>query len=156
MNQKLSDWANIAEIVSAVAIVVSLIFVGMEIRRNTEAEYLSSYDRLLADTANFRMTLATNRETLEAFTAFREGIDSESTDPIFRLMGLHAATVSVQIMERAYFARMYGRLGDAEWGRYQTIMCDPNNLSVRRMKSGARSDRFSQEFWEYLIQCTQE
>lgn len=32
MNQKLSDWASIAEIIGAVAIVVSLLFVGIELR----------------------------------------------------------------------------------------------------------------------------
>ncbi len=31
MNQKLSDWASIAEILGAVAIVISLIFVGLQI-----------------------------------------------------------------------------------------------------------------------------
>ena len=31
MNQKLSDWASIAEILGAVAIVISLVFVGFQI-----------------------------------------------------------------------------------------------------------------------------
>ena len=36
MNQKLSDWASVAEILGAAAIVVSLIFVGYQIRQNTD------------------------------------------------------------------------------------------------------------------------
>jgi hypothetical protein len=84
MNQKLSDWASIAEIISAGAIVVSLIFVGTEIRRNTEAEYLLSYDRLSAEMTNWRMTLATNPETYAEYELFVEAMEaywSESEIP---------------------------------------------------------------------------
>ena len=35
-NRKLSDWASIAEIISAVAVVASLLYVGFEISRNTK------------------------------------------------------------------------------------------------------------------------
>jgi hypothetical protein len=31
----------------------------------------------------------------------------------------------VQIFERAYFARDYGRLNDEEWSRFRRSMCDP-------------------------------
>ena len=34
---KLSDWASVAEIIAAVAVAVSLIFVGLELKRNTTA-----------------------------------------------------------------------------------------------------------------------
>ncbi len=34
---RLSDWANIAEICAAIAIIVSLIFIGLELQRSTEA-----------------------------------------------------------------------------------------------------------------------
>ena len=43
MKQRLSDWASIAEIISAVAIVVSLIFVGMQIRDNTVATEAATF-----------------------------------------------------------------------------------------------------------------
>ncbi len=35
-DRKLSDWASIAEIISAVAVVASLLYVGFEIHRNTK------------------------------------------------------------------------------------------------------------------------
>jgi len=37
MNQKLSDWASMAEIASAIAVVVTLVLVLVELRENTEA-----------------------------------------------------------------------------------------------------------------------
>lgn len=150
---KLSDLASLAEIISAVAIVISLIFVGIEIRRNTDAEFLSSHDRLLADNVNWRMALATNRETVEAFETYREAADRESVDPAIWRMGNHTAHSAVLNFERAYFARFYGRLGDSEWGRYQRIMCDPNNDALH---SKLNPRNFSQEFWDYLMQCLPE
>ncbi len=37
MNQKLSDWASIAEIVGAIAIVISLVYVGIQVNDSTRA-----------------------------------------------------------------------------------------------------------------------
>jgi hypothetical protein len=37
MNHKLSEWANIAEIIGAVAIIISLIYVSIQVRDNTNA-----------------------------------------------------------------------------------------------------------------------
>lgn len=42
MIRKLSDWASVAEIVGAAAIVVSLVFVGLEIRNGTDATALNT------------------------------------------------------------------------------------------------------------------
>jgi hypothetical protein len=158
MNQKLSDWASIAEIISAVAIVVSLIFVGMEIRRNTEAEYLLSYDRLLAEMTNWRMTLATNPETYAEYELFVEAMeadDPESLDPTVRRTGRTVAIALVQIYERAYFARSYGRIGDAEWSRFQVVICNPDNQAMTNLMSRT-VNRFSQQFVDYLSQCVRE
>ena len=34
----LSDWASVAEIIGSIAVVISLVFVGLQIRKNTESE----------------------------------------------------------------------------------------------------------------------
>ena len=38
----LSDWANIGQVIAAVAVVVSLIFVGLQIRQNTKSNQTAS------------------------------------------------------------------------------------------------------------------
>jgi len=43
---KLSEWANVAEIFGGAAIIASLIFVGLEVRENTQVVKLTS-DRAL-------------------------------------------------------------------------------------------------------------
>jgi len=55
----LSDWANIGQVIAAVAVVVSLIFVGLQVRQNTKssqaatlqlnADYWLNYITAIAD-----------------------------------------------------------------------------------------------------------
>lgn len=47
MKKNLSDWASIAEIVGAIAIVVSLVFVGFQIRENTTATQSATFQEHL-------------------------------------------------------------------------------------------------------------
>ena len=61
-NDRLQKWALIAEVIGAVAVVISLIFVGIELRSNTEATRAATreainqkdIDFLLAVTLAFR------------------------------------------------------------------------------------------------------
>lgn len=45
---KLSDWANVAEIASAAAVAVSLVYLGIGIRQNTTAVKASTHQAMLA------------------------------------------------------------------------------------------------------------
>jgi hypothetical protein len=49
LNQRLSDWASIAEIVGAVAIVVSLIYVALEVQQNTRVQHALAYQEVYRD-----------------------------------------------------------------------------------------------------------
>lgn len=59
MKLRLSEWANIADIVGAAAIVVSLLFVGLQIRNsarqtelNTQALQMNAYQSLIGEVNN--------------------------------------------------------------------------------------------------------
>lgn len=57
---KLEKWAMIAEIVSGVAIVVSLIFLILEIRENTDATRASTRESITERVERLTLTVATN------------------------------------------------------------------------------------------------
>ena len=61
---KLEKWALIAEIIGGIAIVLSLVFVGIEIRRNTNAAYAATYDQILADHIDINLAEANSLSTL--------------------------------------------------------------------------------------------
>ena len=152
---KLKKWALIAEIVGAVAIVVSLIFVGLQVRDSTTATYAGTYDDLLADMVYWRMELATSPDALRGFYAYINPDSGENWDPMTMFAGHVALEAVVQVFERAYFARRYGRLNDQEWSRFQRAMCSPE---YHEMWARANVDPFvfSQEFWQYVSECSPE
>jgi hypothetical protein len=134
MKHRLSDWATIAEIISAIAIVVSLIFVGLEIRQNTNATYAASYDNLLADIVDWRIAAATNPE-LARIVNEQNGAESLIWE------------AALQNFERAYVSRVYGRLGDREWARFEQNLCFQKSSAEMHNIEG---NIFSPEFWDFL------
>ena len=70
---KLADWANIAEIVAAIVIVISLAYVGLEINHNTKAlqneshrstlEMMNSGQNILATDAEFHRIYVSGLES---------------------------------------------------------------------------------------------
>ncbi len=59
---KLSEWANVAEIIAAGVIVASLAYVGYEINQNTRALQIDSYQNMLAEMIDLNVTLATDAD----------------------------------------------------------------------------------------------
>jgi hypothetical protein len=58
MAVKLSDWANVAEVVSGVAVVITLIFLILSIRENTEITRAAAYDTFAETPAALRLVIS--------------------------------------------------------------------------------------------------
>lgn len=70
MSRKLSDWANAAQIVSGIAVVVTLLFLILGIRENTAITRATAYDRNMDSLNYVRNVLVTDPETLDAWQKF--------------------------------------------------------------------------------------
>jgi hypothetical protein len=151
----LKKWALISEIVGAAAIVVSLIFVGLQVRDASSATYAGTYDRLLADLVYWRMELATSPNAMRGWEAISNPDGAENQDPVVFQAGRFVVESAVQIFERAYYARFYGRLNDEEWSRFQRRMCNPQLHEVWA-RANLNGNLFSQEFWQYVSKCSPE
>jgi hypothetical protein len=147
---KLERWALIAEIIGAAAIVVSLIFVGLQIRESNTATYAATYDQLQADMVDWRMELATHPDTVRAWRYFFDPEDVDPPDPNSAYVGKMAMEAIVQIWERAYFAREYGRLNDEEWERYRRGMCNPGYHEAWD-RAGLDGSIFAKRFWQEVV-----
>ena len=120
-NDKLRRYALVAEIVSATAVVITLVFVAFQVKDNTAAVRASTYDGILSDHIDWRMTVASSPELL---TAFVKDFNSDTNMSDVERQGQQFARQAVwQIYERAYFARKYETLGDSEWERYERSIC---------------------------------
>src|SRR6202163_631345 len=69
----LAEWSNLAQIVGSVVVIVSLIFVGLQIRQNTAALQRNEHNSTMAQWTVIRMAIAKNREIAELMTTGLHG-----------------------------------------------------------------------------------
>ena len=120
MNYKLSDWASIAEIIAAIGVIVTLVFLILGIRENTEITKAAAFDRNMESLNVFRVDLARDPEFTRLWQSRQDpGVLSE--DDQFRLIMLEGSLWG--IYEKSYYARQYELIGESEWSRFETQMC---------------------------------
>jgi hypothetical protein len=69
----LEQWSYVAQILGTIAIVVSLIFVGLQIRQNTSALQRNEHNSTMAQWTVIRQAVATNRDIAELMTGGLSG-----------------------------------------------------------------------------------
>ena len=157
MNQKLSDWAIVAELTSSIAVVVTLLFLILGVQENTDVVRVSSYDRNLQSVIDWRTSILEDPDAVRVFAWYfiegntdRSTLSSEDRGRLQLILG--ALWVSY---EKAYFAQQYGLLGDAEWNRFVGNLCR-NYGNDRANWSEAVSNFLSDEFSMYVINTCEE
>ena len=80
MSSRLSNWAAIAEIASAVAVVISLIYVGFEISQNTTSVRASAFQSVSDSLTDFTALVAVEPDLAKFYTQGRENPDSLTSD----------------------------------------------------------------------------
>lgn len=74
--ETLREFALIAEIISALAIVISLLFVGIQIRANTKATQASTFHEIAALDINILLNFGSSNELSRIITTFRDNPES--------------------------------------------------------------------------------
>ena len=128
-NKQLRKWALGAEIVSAVAVLITVGFLAYQIMNNTNATQAQTY-QLLMQEINAYSTLFTDSEMAAIATKARtqgwDGLEAVEQNQFYA-----AATIRWGFYESAYFANKRGVLGESEWGRFERAYC-----RARRDQSG--------------------
>ena len=94
---RLQRWALTAEIIGAIAIVVSLIFVGLQLKESTRATKSATASEANAMTAAWYSGLGNSEDSSSLFYHFLTDFDSLSQEEKFRVvMILHSALLSFQ------------------------------------------------------------
>jgi hypothetical protein len=76
MKEILEEYALIAEIISAIAIVISLIFVGIQIKGNTKATQASTFHEIAALDIKVLLSFGNSKELARIITTFRDNPDA--------------------------------------------------------------------------------
>ena len=122
MNQKLSDWASVAEIVSGVAVVATLVFLIFGIRENTEVTRAAAYEGLISSLNGTTQMLVEDESLATIWQSYQAGDSAElNQEERFRLRLV--LTMVWRTYEAAYYSNEYGTLGESEWERFYRRQC---------------------------------
>jgi hypothetical protein len=123
----LPEWANVAEIVASVVIIVSLAYVGWEINHNTRALQYESHQNILALLNEQQLALTTDANLHRVFMK-AEKTPFELTDEEWSLFAQFLYP-RIGVWEYLYVARREDAVTDTVWNAYEpyflSIICQP-------------------------------
>lgn len=115
----LSDWANVAEIGAAIGVVISLIFVGLELRGNTEATQAATREAINQKDMAYLSLRLDSSVLAEAHTKKDNG---EALSPLEDAQLVHQEYVNFVSFEHSYYQYRKGALEAEEWSRHKNIV----------------------------------
>ncbi|WP_265529670.1 hypothetical protein [Sphingomicrobium marinum] len=134
MKFKLKQWAQIAEVISAVAIVLSLIFVGLQLRSNAQATQYASANATNASISSWYSRIANNEQASSIFWSALSSPDSLTPAEWYQfVLNMHALMLNLQ---NSYYLNAEGTL-DTEI---------QNSLAV--IVAGVRDQPGFARYWE--------
>jgi hypothetical protein len=148
----LSDWAQAAEIVAALGVIVGLVFLTLDVRENTETTRSAAYGQSIDRLNEWRAHVIRDPDISRLYLAYSEATASElNREDSFRLQLLLTSLWGVY--ETAFYSRDYGLLGPAEWGRYEVQMCDHRDLNIEEWNRIV-APRITEPFQSFLeVSC---
>ncbi len=118
---RLTDVAAVAEIIAAGAVILSLIYVGQQVRQNTAATAGATYQEVVRASNEYLLAIA-NDSALAAIIT-RGNADPSSLNAEDGLRYFMIKRVFWRNMENAFVQHERGVLGDSEWATYYNILC---------------------------------
>jgi len=150
MNQKLSDWASIAEIVSGIAVVFTLLMLMMGVRENTNTTRAAEYGNLIDGILALESNRLNDPELMQLWIAFQSGETFDRNDPNDRRLGLYLQMLG-RNYEKAFYQYRYGVISEAEWRRFRDPICTLHDRSQAQGFDGVFDSRaYSPEFRTFM------
>ena len=118
-HRTLQDWASIAEIAGAAAVVISLIYVGSQLRANTRAVEAQTRQAFSAQDLTFFAT------ALDQTVVARAVAKRQAGEELSRFEQSQLETrqqLNFRIFEHAHYQFEKGTLEQGEWDRYARII----------------------------------
>ena len=147
---KLQRISHIAEIISSIAVVISLIYIGLEITSNTRALQASIRQAFSAQEIAFISSAIDPSVVAQANSKFRRG---EELTPLEEDQLVARQFLNFQIFNHAFYQYQVGALEESELIRYMLIsrnnLC--NNEYAVRAYGGRQSWRADFQAWSELV-----
>jgi len=122
MNRKLSDWASIAEIVGGLAVVITLFFLILGIRDNTDVTRVSVYSDLMKSLNDLEANALGDPELSRILGAYFAN-DFQELNESDKLMLTRYLHILFRGYEVAFFSQEFDVIGEPEWSRFERLIC---------------------------------
>ena len=149
MKEKLREFSLWAEIISSIAVLITLVILIFEVRGNTQVLRSNAYQSQLEKHNNFRELLLSDDKNLEVYGLFlSRDIPEEGS-----IQHLRLSTILTNVWNNndgAYAAYTAGMLDGNEWERINRTACGHYSLIVGTTLEARVFIRVSAEFVSYL------
>ena len=115
----LADWANVAEICAATGVIISLIFVGLQLQSNTEATEAATREAINQKDMEY-LSLRLDSSVLATATAKLD--NGEALSPLEESQLIHQEYVNFISFEHSYYQYKKGIVEVDEWLRHENIV----------------------------------
>ena len=141
------NWWNTAEFAGVVAVVASLIFVGLELRQNTNAVEAATIENLTNQSHDFFLLMASSPDLSRIYDAGTEDLSNLDATELAQYMWIQNARYLRY--QTAFLQWRRGTLGDEDWLFYRRFAC---GLAEGNFWPRLRPD-FLPAFVEYVESC---
>ena len=117
----MKNWKDFAEIIGFAAIIISLFFVGLELRQNTDAVKAASIDNLSTLSQDFYLLMASDAELSRLFQRGNQDMTQLNEDELARFLWVERSRVLR--LQTAYLQWQRGTLGEQDWLFYRGFVC---------------------------------
>ena len=115
----LSDWANVAEISAATGVIISLIFVGLQLQSNTEATEAATREAINQKDLEFLSLRIDSSVLARAHAKWENGEELSSLE---ESQLVHQEYVNFISFEHSFYQYRKGALEPGEWLRHRNIV----------------------------------
>ncbi len=143
--ERLKQWAQYAEIVSGVAVVVTLVFLIIEVRGNSDLIRANTFNRNIESLIDLRTEIAGNDASLAAIAGYWGIDDKEVLREQLLVVNLWS------IYEKTFYSYQYDLVGEAEWERFQTRICGYRESRGEYWETNV-SQFLSDEFRDFVVE----
>ena len=116
----LDQFANIGEIIGSVAVIISIVYLAIQIRTNTEAERTSTYQAVVSDFGALNNTMASTPELSHMFVEAMEDYHQLSSDEKARISQLFFQCF--HYFENMFYQHRKGYLDEEVWTGWKRLM----------------------------------
>jgi len=142
------ELGNLGEFISSIAVLVSLIYLALQIKKSTETARTSTYHSIVSDFGAMNQTLATAPELAQLYVRALEEFETLDTGEKARISQLFYLTF--RSFENMFYQHQKGYLDEDVWIGWEKLMVTYFRREGFQTWWAMRREVFSQSFVAFL------